>query len=82
LDLSPNEHNWKEKGVKNKKEAINFLKKYPWSSLQSYLGLQNLPFVERSLLSQIYESPVEWERELAEWLPEEKFDDANTRIEP
>ncbi len=71
LDLSPVEFNWKEKGVRNKKEAINFLKNYKWSSLQSYLGLKEQNFVDRKLFDHIYDSPRVWERELSDWLPED-----------
>lgn len=69
LDLLPSEFDWKEKGIKNKKGAINFLKNYKWSSLQTYVSLKEQPFVDTKLFSYIYESPKVWERELANWLP-------------
>lgn len=71
LDLSPTEINWKEKGIKDKKEAVKFLKGYPWSSLSSHLGIKNYPFVEKDLFRQIYERSEDWEKELTDWLPEE-----------
>jgi putative transposase len=80
LDLSPVNTNWKELGAKNKKEALSFLKKYPWSSLRSYLDLESQPFVEKGLLSENYKKPADWERELMDWLPEEDFGD--TKLEP
>ena len=66
----PTEINWKERGVKNKKEAIKFLKEYQWSSLSTYLNTKNYPFIEKGLLSQSYEKPADWEKEISGWLPE------------
>jgi putative transposase len=70
LELLKSERNWKEKGVNNKTNAINFLKKYPWSSLQEYLNLKFTPFVNREILDELYQNPKEWESALKDWLPE------------
>ena len=35
--------NWKERGVKDAKQAIDFLENYKWSSYQDYLGSKNFP---------------------------------------
>lgn len=70
LDLLPSEINWKEMGIKDKKEATKFLKEYQWSSLPAYLNSRSYPFVEKGLFSQVYEKPKDWERELSDWLPE------------
>ncbi len=32
---------WREKGIRNKKEAIDFLKNYKWSSYDYYQGIQS-----------------------------------------
>ncbi|MFA6254224.1 MAG: transposase [Candidatus Paceibacterota bacterium] len=71
LDLLSAEVNWKEKGIRNKKEALRFLREYQWSSLPAYLNIRGYPFVEKDLFSQIYEKSKDWERELTGWLPEE-----------
>jgi len=37
--------NWKENGVDNFREVINFLENYKWSSYQDYLSINNFPSV-------------------------------------
>ena len=39
------EPNWKERGIKNPKKAVEFLKNYKWSSYQDYIGKKNFPSV-------------------------------------
>lgn len=39
------EPNWREEGVKNFKEVIDFLENYKWSSYVNYLGKDNFPAV-------------------------------------
>jgi putative transposase len=46
---------WKETGIKNVKEAIDFLEKYRWSSYLDYLSKNNFPSVScRDFLSRIF----------------------------
>ncbi|MDI6883080.1 MAG: transposase [Patescibacteria group bacterium] len=48
------EPGWKEKGIKNLEEAINFIEKYKWSSYADYLGGKNFPsLTNRCFLSEI-----------------------------
>lgn len=48
------EPNWKERGIKNLKEIINFLENYKWSSYPDYIGKKNFPSVtERNFLLKI-----------------------------
>jgi len=58
------------KGIKNKTNAINFLKNYLWSSLSEYLNINSMPFVKRDVLDALYKNPHEWKTALKEWLPE------------
>lgn len=69
LELLPSEKNWKEIGVKNKKRAFEFLKQYPWSSLQIYLGKKNFPFIARDVVDELYGNNKHWEEEIKNWLP-------------
>jgi len=39
------EKNWKEKGIRNQKKAIKFVKEYKWSSCSDYIGKTNFPSV-------------------------------------
>lgn len=39
------EPKWKEKGIQNPEEAINFLENYKWSSYPDYIGKRNFPSV-------------------------------------
>lgn len=43
--LSLIEPRWKEKGIKDPKKAIKFLKDYKWSSYADYIGKENFPSV-------------------------------------
>lgn len=70
LELLDSERSWKEQGIKDKINAIKFLRDYPWSSLGEYLRIQSFPFVSRDILDELYKSPKEWEMSLKEWLPE------------
>ena len=70
LELLDSEKHWKGQGIKNKINAIGFLRNYQWSSLGEYLRIQSFPFVSRDILDELYKSPKEWEMSLKEWLPE------------
>ena len=39
------EPKWKEKGIRNFKRVIQFIKEYKWSSFSDYLGKKNFPSV-------------------------------------
>ncbi len=42
---------WKEKGIENPEEAINFLENFKWSSYLDYIGKKNFPSVtERNFI--------------------------------
>ena len=43
--LSLIEPKWKERGIRDFKEAIKFLDNYKWSSYQDYIGKKNFPSV-------------------------------------
>jgi len=48
---------WKEKGVINKKTAVDFLENYRWSSYLDYIGKKNFPSVtNREYLTKIFNS--------------------------
>lgn len=70
LELLDSERHWKEQGIKDKINAMGFLRNYQWSSLGEYLKIQSFPFVSRDILDELYKSPKEWEMSLKEWLPE------------
>ncbi len=70
LDLLESERNWKEKGINNKTNAVNFLRNYNWSSLQEYLGAGYFPFVSREILDEFYKNPQEWVGAIKDWLPD------------
>ena len=70
LELLESERYWKEKGIKNKTNAINFLRNYQWSSLREYLGAGYFSFVSREILDELYKNPQEWEAAIKDWLPD------------
>ncbi len=67
LELLPSEKDWKERGVRNQKKALDFLKKYPWSSLGEYVGVNHLPFIEKGIVNDFYQDSKDWEREIQGW---------------
>ena len=70
LELLKSERFWKEKGIKDKAKAFNFLRNYPWSSLRAYLNIESLPFISHDILNELYENPKTWEIAIKDWLPE------------
>lgn len=70
LELLYSERHWKERGIKDKANALNFLKNYPWSSLVEYLNKVNMPFIAKDIFNELYKNPNEWENALKNWLPE------------
>jgi len=62
---------WREGELKNFREAINFLKKYRWSSFLDYIGIKNFPSVtSRKFLANILGKPKEYLKEMENWLKE------------
>jgi putative transposase len=67
--LSLIEPNWKEKGIKNLKKAIEFLKNYKWSSYPDYIGKKNFPsLTERSFLLGIMEEENGCQESIKNWI--------------
>ncbi|OGF52495.1 hypothetical protein A3I27_04115 [Candidatus Giovannonibacteria bacterium RIFCSPLOWO2_02_FULL_43_11b] len=57
------EPQWKERGVKNIKGSLKFLKDYPWSSLSFYLNEHSPSYLETKDLIPFYSSR-EWVEEI------------------
>lgn len=74
LELLESERYWEKKGIKNKTNAIKFLRDYQWSSLGEYLGTKSFPFVSREILDELYKNPQEWETAIKDWLPDNVHD--------
>ncbi len=67
LDLI--EPEWRKKELKNYKKAINFLKKYRWSSHLDYAGEKNFPSVtQRDFLLKIFGNSKKYQKEIEEWI--------------
>jgi len=65
------ESEWKEKEVKDKDQALDFLKSYPWSSLNDYLGHGRFSrIIDKEILSNYLGEPNELEKEVEDWLGE------------
>lgn len=74
LDLAAPE--WRERKLKNYKEATRFLEKYRWSSHLDYLGKKNFPSVtNRELLMKFFGGPKEYEKSIKQWLKDIELDD-------
>lgn len=61
---------WKENGINNKGEAINFLNNYKWSSYQDYLLLKRKEgiILSKEKFPNYFEDPNIFKKEIFEWL--------------
>ncbi len=67
LDLAAPE--WREREIKNHREAMKFLDNYRWSSHLDYLGKKNFPSVtNREFLMKFFGGPAEYEKNIKQWL--------------
>lgn len=74
---------WRERGIKNLKQAIQFLENYKWSSYQDYIGKQNFSSVtEREFILEMMGGERGCKKFMKDWLEyrgkikeEEKIDE-------
>ncbi len=60
---------WRNKEIKNYKEAFKFLENYRWSSFLDYIGKKNFPSVtQREFLNKFFNGPEQYKKDTAEWL--------------
>lgn len=63
------ESGWKEKGITNPEETINFLENYKWSSYQDYIGKKNFPSVtDRELLLKVMGGEEDCRKFVENWI--------------
>ncbi|MDP3880577.1 MAG: transposase [bacterium] len=63
------DYNWREGGLKDINNALNFLKNYRWSSFLDYAGIKNFPSVTyRKLLTEGLSK--DWKAGMRRWLSE------------
>ena len=69
-------HGWREKKIKNYKEAIEFLDSYRWSSYMDYTGQKNFPSLIKKdfILSRIGDEK-KFKKEMIDWL--KNFDESD-----
>ena len=62
--------NWKEKGIKNKSKAINFLEQYVFSSYQDYIGYnrQQNKIINMKAFPKYFQNPIIFKNEIFDWL--------------
>ena len=62
---------WRNKKIKNYKEAMNFLENYRWSSFPDYIGKKNFPSVtSREFLLEFFGGPEQYKKDTIKWLKE------------
>lgn len=68
LDLY--QRNWREKGVKNTKEAMKFLENYKWSSYPDIIGRENFgEVINKELFYKLFDTgPKKHKKDLENWL--------------
>ena len=67
LDLKYPE--WRNRQLRNKKDAIKFLESYRWSSHLDYLNQKNFPSVtQRDFLLKVFGGTEKYKKDIYEWL--------------
>ena len=62
---------WRNKEIKNYKEAMKYLENYRWSSFQDYIGKKNFPSVtQREFLLEFFEGSPNYKKDTLKWLKE------------
>ena len=62
---------WREREIKNYKEAMRFLENYRWSSFLDYIGKKNFPSVtQREFLNEFFGGPEQYKKDILKWLKE------------
>ena len=60
---------WREREIKNAKQAMKFLESYRWSSFPDYIGIKNFPSItQRDFLLKFFEGPDQYRKDTIEWL--------------
>lgn len=66
---------WKEKKIKNHKEAIQFLENYKWSSFLDYIGKKNWPSItRRDFILNLFDGATGYKTEITQYLKELELD--------
>ncbi|MEM0232334.1 MAG: transposase [Candidatus Methanomethyliaceae archaeon] len=67
---------WRNKEIRNYKEAMKFLESYRWSSFLDYIGKKNFPSItQREFLNKIWGGPKEIRKNILRWLKEMDFEE-------
>ena len=76
LDLTAPE--WRERKLKNHRQAIKFLDSYRWSSHLDYAGKKNFPLVtQREFLTDFFGGSLEYRYGVEKWLNNLDFSDGH-----
>lgn len=66
---------WKKGNIKNIDKVVKYLKKYRWSSLPEYLGIENFPTVtDRRFLKEFIGGPKDFYARMKEWIYSPDFE--------
>lgn len=66
---------WREKGIKSVKKALEFLESYQWSSYSNYIGESNFSFIlDKNFLNDYSISPKSYKKDISEFIKD--FDSA------
>lgn len=64
------EPDWKDEGIKNIKNVMNFLESYKWSSFRDCMNINNFPYISnRELFFELFETDQkQYKNDFMEWL--------------
>ena len=62
---------WRQRKIRNPREAMKFLEEYRWSSFLDYIGQKNFPsFTSREIILDYYGGQERYKKNLIEWFQE------------
>ena len=74
--------NWKENGIKNSKQVIQFLENYKWSSYLDIIGKDNFSFVtnQDNFFELFIADKKQFKKDFTEWLVGYRIADRDVRV--
>lgn len=67
--------NWKEEGIKNIQEVLQYAQEYSWSSHRDYLGLRNSIILEKGIFESLVSTPESYLDLVKVVLEEKKYEE-------
>ena len=75
LDIEFSE--WRDRKLKNTKDALDFLNNYRWSSHLDYIGIKNFPsLIKTDFLNEVFGGEEGYKKKIKQWLKDLNFNNS------